>query len=184
VALYMSDRLKDVTVRRQKQLFSVKTGERIGMERRVFAEFIRGGVPQWAMPLAEKTFALHKKPEGISADRWLCYYDSGADQASRGWSDEERELIEAVLDKKPGVVRIEAPKLAAPYPKYDLHRKIQGQRTVAHAIKDILATYESAGFDVQHAIGYERQELNDPEVIAALAGLDAPAEVEEELVAG
>jgi hypothetical protein len=179
----MSDRLKDVTVRRQKVLFSIKTGERIGMERRVFAEFIRGGVPQWAMPLAEKTFQLHLKPEGISADRWLCYYDSDADQASRGWSDEERALIEAKLDKDPRIIRIEAPKLTAPYPKYDLHRKTQGQRTVAHAIKDILATYESAGFDVQQAIAYERQELNDPEVIAALAGLDAPAEVEEELVA-
>jgi hypothetical protein len=184
VALYMSDRLKDVTVRRMIPVFSQKTGERIGTDRRVFAEFIRGGVPQWAMPTAEKTFQLHLKPEGISADRWLCYYDSDADQASRGWTDEERQMIEAKLDKDPRIVRIEAPKLTAPYQKYDAHRNIKGQRTVAHAIKDILATYEAAGFDVQHAIAYERQELNDPEVIAALVGLDAPAEVEEELVAG
>jgi hypothetical protein len=179
----MSDRKKDVTVRRQKEVFSVKTGEKIGMERRVSAEFIRGGVPLWAMPLAEQVFQLHLKPEGISADRWLCYYDSDADAFSRGWTPEEKALIEAKLDADHRIVKIEAPKLSAPYPKYDLHRKTQGQRTVAHAIKDILATYEAAGFDVDAAIGYERQEQNDPEVIAALQALQVPEEEAEELIA-
>lgn len=181
--LFMADRLKDVTVRKQKDIFSPKTGERIEIQRRVFAEFIRGGVPAWAMPLAEQKFRLEKKPEGMPADRWLCFYDSEADQKQRGWSDEERELIEAKLLSKPGIVLIEPPRIPAPYAKYDQHRKVQGRRTVEHAIQDITAVYESAGFDVGAAVAYERQNLNDPAVIAALEELEAPAEVEEELVA-
>jgi hypothetical protein len=77
---------------------------------------------------------------------------------------------------------VETIKVDMPYPRYDEHRKIHGQRKIEHAIKDIVAVYESAGFDIDQAIAYEKQEGDSPEVIAALEALRAPAP-EEELIA-
>lgn len=98
-----------------------------------------------------------------------------------------KETVEKALTQSPEFGReyvlVEAEHVPAPYAKYDEHRKTIGRRTVEHAIADITATYETAGFDLGLAIAYERENGNDPQVVAALEALTAPVvEAEEELV--
>lgn len=62
-------------------------------------------------------------------------------------------------------------RLTPPYALYDKHRTVRGQRTIDHAIRDIVAAHESAGFDVAHAVAYERENGNDEKVVAALEAL-------------
>jgi hypothetical protein len=174
----------EITARVRKPVFSQASGEKTGYITRLAAEFQRG-IPEWALPNALQVWpeASSMKPDGMPLEQWLCWFDTKAAQKNNGWSDAEREIVEAKLLGKWGVVKVEPIKVKAPYPKYVVHRKTQGQRTIAHAIKDILATYESAGFDVEQAILFERQNDANPDVIAALEGLLSPTEPDEELIA-
>jgi hypothetical protein len=164
--------------------FSQASGEKTGKTNRLAAEF-KKGIPEWAVPNALQVWpeAPKMKPEGVPLEQWLCWFDSRVAQKNKGWTDAERELVERKLEGRWGIVSVEPIKAKPPYPKYDQHRKTQGQRKIENVIRDILATYESAGFDVDLAITYERQNLDDPAVIAALEGLLVAAEPEEELVA-
>jgi hypothetical protein len=150
--------------------------------RRTYAQFKRGGVPPYALPYL-RMVDLHRKPPGQSDEGYVGFYDSEADQLLMGWTDEERALIEEKVDASPYTIRIEVPRLSAPYAKYDEHRRVHGQRKIEHAIKDILEAHEQAGFDVELAIGYEKQEGNSEQVIAALQGLLAPEEESDPLIA-
>jgi hypothetical protein len=180
----MSEAQLDVTVRNQKNNYSQGTGEKIGVTRRVFAQFSKGGVPDWALATAEETFKMGGKPPEIPPSMWLSTYDSRGDQFARGWTEEEHTLIVEKLRNTGGVVEITLPKTKAPYAKYDQHRRTHGRRTVETVIKDIQSVYESAGFDVPQAVRYERENLNDETVVAALEALESQTdEVEEQVVA-
>lgn len=181
---FMRIGVAEVTARNEKKIFSQKSGEQIGKQSRLAAVFERG-IPGWAVPLALEKWptAPASKPETMRLELYFSWFDSERAQQQHGWTDDERELVERKLLSKATIVSVEPPKVPAPYAKYDQHRKIKGQRTVEHAIKDILAVYDTAGFDVGEALAYERQNLNDPAVIAALEALVEPEVVEEELVA-
>lgn len=183
MALFMSERQKVLTVRIQEEKFSPATGKKIGMQRRVFAEFRKGGVPPWALDAANKTFAMAGKPPEIPTSMWLATYDSETDRRERRWTDEEHEMILAALRAKPGVVEIAPPRIDAPYAKYDQHRKTQGKRTMEHVLADLTETFEVAGFDIEQALRYERTNLNDPQVIEFLESLVAEEEEVAPLVA-
>lgn len=157
-------------------------------QRRIFAQFKRGIAEAWAVRKAEETFEFRKRAmfEGggtIPIAQWAAYYDSVEAQQENSWTTEERELIENTLLAHNNCVLLVPEKLAAPYPNYDKHRKVVGKRTLEHAIADITATYESAGFDVGHAVAYEKQEGDNAEVLAALEALGNPVETTEEVIA-
>lgn len=177
--LFMSERQKAVTVRNEKPIFNVKTGEQIGKVRRVHANLERGYMPTWAIALAEERFTMGGKPPTVPTHRWIASYDSVLAQQMEGWTDEERELIEQKLLAQGDVVVIEPPKVDPPYAQYDKHRKTVGQRKFEQVTADIKAAYELAGFDLDQAVRYEQQNLNDPKVIEFLRSL-APADVEHE----
>jgi hypothetical protein len=179
--LFMSERQKAVTVRNEKPVFSLKTGERIGLERRVFANLERGYMPDWAIALAEERFTMGGKPPTVPTYRWISTYDSRLAQVQEGWTDEERELIEKKLLSQGDVVVIEQPQIPAPYAQYDKHRKVIGQRKLDQVLADISSAYELAGFDIEQAVGYEKQNLNDQTVIEHLRSL-APTPVSETLI--
>ena len=80
-------------------------------------------------------------------------------------------------------ILVEAVRVAPPYDKYVVHRKVQGRRTLEHAIKDITAAFELAGFDVAQAVAYEQQENGPAELVAALEALVKVDDPTEELVA-
>lgn len=148
-----------------------------GGKRRLYAKFTRGTAPEWAVQQAASIFQFKSMPENLTPAQWLAAYDS---QSDGPWNPDERKIIEDELVFR-GYLAVEPEKLKAPYPMYDKHRKVSGRRTVEHAIKDITAAYESAGFDVDAAVAYEQENGNDPSVVAALLGLkDARPEVEED----
>jgi hypothetical protein len=179
----MTDRLREVTCRNERKNYSVKTGELIGRTRRLSAVFERG-IPGWAIPLALELFPLapSMKPDGMPLERWLCWYDSRYDQRMRGWTDEERLLIEERLAARPGIRVVEPVKLAAPWPAYD-KLVVHGQRKIEHVVAKIVETVQELEIDPGLVIAYEKQELNRPEVVAAVAAIGAPEPDEEELVA-
>lgn len=146
-------------------------------ERRLFAKFRRGEAPDWARKIGEEMFEMRQRPEDVPPAQWLSAYDSFEAQQQENLTDSERVLIEQRLLEL-GYTTVERPKLPAPYPMYDKHRKVHGKRTVEHAIADITAAYETAGFSVDAAVAYELQEQADPQVLAALEAL-RPVEAEE-----
>lgn len=116
------------------------------------------------------------------------WWDSHVWQQELGLSDADREFAEAKLLRvgDPNVIVVEQPRVSAPYGRYDEHRRTQGRRTVEHVVADITQTYELAGFDVEQAVLYERQNLNDEKVVSAiyaLLGDTAAAEVEDVIAA-
>lgn len=170
--LFMSEKQKDVSVRRQKKIFSPKTGEQIDTQRRVFAEFRKGGVPSWALPLAEQVFKANGKPPEIPLQMWLSVYDSGEDQRTRGWTDEERQLIEEKLLAEHDIVLIELPKVAPPTPNYVKLTTRHGQRKIEQCVEKAVEIVTENGFDPTVVVAFERQE-NRPESTAIIGALEA-----------
>ena len=179
--VYISERVKEVTGRHVKDVYSIKSGEKIGTERRVFASFRRGGLPSWAKEQALERFPMVSKPDSIPAERWLAYWDPAEAQFTHGWTDEELKVLEARVARSTGVVLFEPDPLKAPWPAYD-KLVAHGQRKIEHVAAKIVETVQELEIDPAVVILYERQEKNRPEVIAALEALTAP-EPEEELVA-
>lgn len=178
--LYVSERLPDITVKSQKVIFSQKTGEKTGTDRRIYAEFRKGGLPEWAVPIAEATFAMPGKSPEILTAAFLSSYDSDEDARVRGWTPEEKALIEAKLDKKPGVLRLERPRVTAPLPNWIKLTTIQGQRNEAKCVEKALALIEETGLEHEHVRAFEVQE-GRKESAAILAALEAlKQEVESE----
>lgn len=180
--LFMSERQKAVTVRNEKPVFSLKTGERVDTIRRVYANLERGYMPDWAIAIAEERFTMGGKPPTVPTHRWIASYDSRLAQAQEGWTDEEREMIEKKLLAQGDVVVIDQPQVPAPYAQYDKHRTMKGQRKQEHVLADISSAYELAGFDIEQAVRYEQQNLNDQTVIEHLRSLAPTPAVSEPLI--
>ena len=178
--LFISEKLKDVSVRPERAIFSEATGERVGLRRRVFAEFTRGGLPSWALEVGVRSFTMAARPADIPETQWLCAYDSVVDQRERGWTDEERKLIEEKLLGKPGVVLAERPKVSAPTPAYVKQTTPHGQRKADMCVKRAVEYVTDEGFDAETLIAFERQENRavSKDIIAALQALSV-VEVDE-----
>lgn len=145
--------------------------------RRVSAEFKRGTAPAFAREKGLKAFEFKGLPDsGISPGQWLSYYDSVHAQTQFGWTDEEREAIEAKLLEQ-GYMRVEPDCRNAPWPAYD-KLVAQGARTVEKVAAKIAEKVAEDGYDPAEVIAYERENLNRPEVLAALT--EEPAEAEPE----
>lgn len=179
--LFISEKLKDVTVRPQKTLFSQVSGEKTGVRRRVFAEFARGAIPSWALEVGVRSFTMAARPSDIPATQWLCTYDSVVDQRERGWTDEERKLIEEHLLKQRDVVLAELPKVDAPTPTYVKQTTPHGQRKTDLCVKRAVEYVTVEGFDAETLIAFERQENRavSEEIIAALRALTVVEEPDE-----
>lgn len=178
--LFISEKQKDVTVRPQKDEFSQSSGEKIGMRRRVFAEFTRGSIPTWALEVATRSFTMSARPDDITPTQWLSAYDSDADQRERGWTDEERQLIEKRLLSMPDVVLAELPRVVAPTPNYVKQTSPHGQRKLEQCVRRAVEYVTDEGFDADMLIAFERQEnrMASQEIIAALQALTLQEEPE------
>lgn len=158
--------------------------------RALFVQFEPGGnVPDYAKAEVERLPGFRM---GIGRDEdpyltRLGWFDTVAAQAQYGWSDEDRAYVEARLEQiaDPNVIVLEQQKVDSPYGNYDKHRKTQGKRTLDHVFADLRNAYETAGFDVEQAVAYERQNGGDERVAEFLStlGADVPAEVEEVVAA-
>jgi hypothetical protein len=147
--------------------------------------WVHGDVTEWERAAALAHFGhIGGLTEGEDPVTRLATFDSHLAQQLNGWTDEERQIVEATVRATQCAdhVVVETPKVPAPYAKYDQHRKTAGRRTLEHVLADITTAYETSGFDLGQAVMYERENLNDPAVISALEALGAVAAETEELV--
>lgn len=177
-----------IELRPERENFTPK-GDRLPTTPPLYAQFQPGGnVPDHARAEVEKIPGFRA---GIGRDEdpyqtRLGWWDSVAAKSDHGWSDEDHDAAVArfleVAD--PNVIVLTEAVVEAPYPKYLTHRKVQGKRTLEHVFADIQSTFEIAGFDVNQAVAFERQNLADAKVLEFLSTLGAPvAEESDELVA-
>lgn len=163
----------------------MKTGEL----KQLKAVFVKGAIPAWATDIGLQTFDFKGLPIGISPEQRLSFFDTHQAQAQDDWTNEEREIVEDFLRQRveevgvgAGFVIVEQPKLAAPWPTYD-RITIHGQRKAEHVAAKIVEMVSELGIDPAGVIAYERQERNNPIVIAELEKLLDPTEEQaEELV--
>lgn len=156
------------------------------MRRRLFAKFQRGTAPGWARQIGLETFEFRKAPQGVTPSQWLAFYDSLEAQQEMGWTDEERETIDAKLLTIAGVLVVERPKLSAPWPAYDSLVAAKGGPTRPEVAEKISSIVEDLGLNPHDVLAYEQQELDRPEVVTALQTLlpHAPAPLTGDLFAG
>lgn len=85
--------------------------------------------------------------------------------------------------KQDGYILVEKPKLPAPWPAYD-ELTVQGKRNQPIVARRNIETARETGVSLEHLIAYERENRNDPKIIAAYeaALADPAAEPEPELV--
>lgn len=149
--------------------------------RRVYAKFVRGAAPLYAQQLALETFSFRKIHEGIARERWFGYYNTKEAQHQFGWTDEEHDLIVNRLTEQ-GYLEVKPAKQAPPWPAYDKLVK-QGQRTNEHVAAKIVEKVREDGYDAGVVAAYEAQNLNRPEVLAALAAISVTEDEPEPLIA-
>lgn len=177
--MFLAEVKLTVPVQSAKPIFSPATGQEIGKQKKLCAFFTRGAAPDWAKAEGLRRLEMRGVPEGVDPATRIAVFDSVAAQIQQGWTDDERERVEAHLRTRQGIIEIDQPKVPAPYALYTKHRKVHGRRTADLAVKDILAAYETAGFDVQQALAYERSNTPVPEIVQALEQLAGPT-VEDE----
>lgn len=178
-----------IDIRAPKSNYTPK-GDIISVDPELFVQFEPGGnVPDHARAEVERLPGFR---QGVSRDEdpfvtRLSWFDTVEGQKRYGWSDEDRAFVEKRLLEigDPNVIVLDEQKVASPYGNYDKHRKTQGKRTLEHVFADLRNAYETAGFDVEQAVAYERQNGGDPKVAEFLSTLaaDAPAAESDELVA-
>lgn len=150
------------------------------VKRRVFAKFVRGVAPGWALAVAQGSFEFRKMPMDVTFQQWVAYYDSVEDQGNMGWTDEEREAIEEKLYSHHACVVVERPKVPAPWPKYDEIVASKEGLSNKDVIDRILARISEDGYDPKVILDYELENRRRKSVIDALEELmPGAAPVEE-----
>jgi hypothetical protein len=152
-------------------------------KRRVSAKFERMMAPQWVRELEEaKSLKMDSRPENMQRENWLCFYSLSGDAQRHGWSAEEQEAITERLNRTEGAVRVERPKLAAPWPSYD-KLTVHGRRTVDIVAAKIAETVKELELDPVYVVAYEEQNENREAVVAAVRATVPAGEEAEPLIA-
>lgn len=151
------------------------TGERVVHQKGEVAKFLWAGrgLEPWALDQAVEQFQFTGLGHNEDPLKRLSFYDTDAQAALQGWDDEYHEKVIDTLRKKQNDAYMEAvrPKIAPPWPNYD---KVQNAKAVANMVSEL-------GVEIGHALMYERENANRPEVIEALEALTAEPEVEAEV---
>lgn len=170
----------------------------------VICEFQHGGTTQIDHDVARRVFQFNGTNQEedqvtpvdpiVGFGSRISVYDTEWPQLQKQWAQ-----FEKLENIRPGTIKaevetfltsysaqgrdyvlVEMPKATAPFARWKELRRVHGQRKITHVIKDITDVYALAGFDVDQALAFERQEGNDPELIAALEALKFVSEDEAE----
>lgn len=154
-------------IKQQKNVYHEASGELIDTIPGIDAEFIHGGVPEWAQEIALENKQFQQRwgglPEGVDPRMYIAKYDTRMEQDANGWDDETREMVENTLLKHSDFgsryVVAETPKELdlPPWPNYD---DIQWRQ--------IVPTGREIGADFEYILAYEREHKNRPGVIEQL----------------
>jgi hypothetical protein len=149
-------------------------------KRRVFARFERSMAPHWVRELdVAKNLRMDARPENMLPGNWLCFYSVEGDAQRHGWTAEEQDAIRERLDRTEGAVKVERPRLAAPWPAYD-KLTVVGRRTAEIVGEKIAETVKELELDPAYVIAYEEQNENREAVIAAVRATVPVEETEDE----
>lgn len=144
------------------------------------ALFEQGNVTPWEVQRAAEVWgdSFRGVADGEAPLKRISAYDTDTAAQINAWTPEVKADVERLLDAQQGAdyFRVDLPKLSVPFPTYD---EIDDAEQIALIIG-------ASGIDVDHAIAYERENLDRPVVIAALEAISEAAEaeavVDEELV--
>lgn len=165
-------------------------GQKNVIQPRVVAQF-RAGVPDFVVAALRKRWpkmpVIHPSvgsPDGPVPWHSVCsVWDSKEAQHQYGWTDAERQEFEEKMKAHPryGIRFIEVvrEKIPAPWPAYDKLVAV-GRRTIDMVADTIASKVREDGYSPEAVIAYERENLNRPEVIEALANI---TDVEDALTA-
>lgn len=186
LALYVSDSSNfRINIRKEETIFTPK-GDVMGKRPRLFAQFQRGGMPDWAYDFVTRKLEFAGQSEGMPLSYRTGVFDSHQAQKDYGWSDEDRRLVEEFLDANQGsnFVRAEPPRLAAPWPAIE-KVTVQGRRTLEVVADQLVKTASEIGVPVEDVAAYVRQEQGrvngwDDRLVALLVEKAARAAAVEE----
>ena len=144
-------------------------GDPLPSLKRLYAKFERGGVPRWVFDKAQERLTYQGIPDGITREQRTFMFDTDVAQKQYAWTDDERALVESYLLERSGIdyILVEPERTDAPWPKYD-DIVVAGRRTIDHVAAAIADTVRDLGLNPLDVIRYEEENLNRPEVVAAL----------------
>lgn len=129
------------------------------------AQFTRGGITEEEY---QQALSRWKRPHGITSDAdprlWFSIYDSDIESIIHSWTPEEKTRVEDFLSERVGsqFIKLEERILLPPWPTYD-------EMTDAEEIVNFARVLGLS----DHAIGYEKQNLNREEIVTALEDKEA-----------
>lgn len=149
----------------------------------IIAQFRQAHVTPWEREMAQQRFRFLGSAEGEDPVPRISAYDTDEEARRGAWSPELKKQIEDLLDAQegPDYFRVEKPKMAPPWPKYD-EIVPAGRRTLEHVAAFIAETTESLGLDPDAIIAYERENEQRQEVIGALEALKLRAETSGDIL--
>lgn len=151
-------------------------------QRRLVAQFVRGGAPQWVIEKAQERFEFRGRGDGEPVEMLIGVFDSELATAQHRWTEDERDTVIRHLrdTQNPYWFIAEEPRVEAPWPSYD-KLVAQGQRTADKVAARNLELAAETGKPVELLIAYERQNRNDQRILAAYqAALEEQAEAAPE----
>lgn len=149
--------------------------------------FVFGDLTEWERKQALDHWSNNMRGLGQNEEPlWrFSSYDTLVAAEQHEWTPEMRVKFEQVLRTSPsnGVdyIIIDKPLVPKPWPKYD-DLTVVGRRTIDIVCKEITDRVSDLGLDVESVKIYERENLNRPEVLAALAGLQTVEDPTEEII--
>lgn len=137
-------------------------------ERRLVAQFVRGGASDWVLRAATERFNFTGRGDGEPLSMMVGVFDSGLAKSQQRWTDDEHDQVVRFLreETNPLWFIVEEPKLEAPWPTYD-KLTVQGRRTSEQVAEKNIQTAVEIGVALEDLVAYERQNRNDAKVIAA-----------------
>lgn len=157
-------------------------GDLLTIKPKIKAVFQHGVAPQWAVEQAQaQGMVVTGKPDGTPVQPYLSAYDTDAAAELEGWDKETKAWVEERLLSNPArgttYIKVELPRLDAPWPAYD-DLKAVGARTEAMVADKIASTVLEMGYDPEKVADYETENLNRPLVIGALQEIVASKNAE------
>lgn len=134
------------------------------------ALFQKMGVTPWERDYAIAHFGFKGIAEGEDPLNRMSSYDTDEEAVRLGWGDEQKAAVEKLLDlgqHTGDYVRIERPRLPAPWPNYD-ELLPQGRRSAEMVASQIAETVKALGLNVDTVLAYERENRNRADVLEAL----------------
>ena len=186
--IFASDKGLQVAFRGQTKTF-FPNGEVKEVRPRLRAKFERGGIPDWALPMALERLEFKGIPMNMLPEQRLFVWDSVLAQKQGKWTDTERQALEDFLLRRlnegetTDYIVIERDKHQPPWPGYV--KLIETPELDQEALADaIVARLQDLEIDPEKVLAYERENARRPLVIEAVELYQADLEAQTEIIVG